>query len=339
MGRTLIMGILNVTPDSFSDGGRFLAESSETAPGTSTVGGEVDVASAVAEALRMHAEGADIIDVGGESTRPGSDPTSPEEEQRRILPVLERLFQELEPGPGSNGRPQLSVDTRRASTARAALELAGARAPELIINDVSGLLTEEEMPAVIAEAGAQIVITHNRGDSKTMQSRAEYDDVVAEVVAELKEVRQRYLDAGVPREQIILDPGIGFAKTHEQNWELVRRLGELTRSGHRVLLGASRKGFLRALLDGIRPPDEEPGRDTSGHDAADRDTATAVLSGIAASLGLWAVRVHAVRPNREAVEVLTRLGAESAHCPPAATEPSSAAGFAYVSGPWRDGAR
>lgn len=320
MGRTLIMGILNVTPDSFSDGGKFVAEGPEKASGTLTASGVVDVDAALAEALQMHADGADIIDIGGESTRPGSDPTPPEEEQRRILPVLERLLREFELNAENSGRTRFSVDTRRASTARAALRLAGDRASELIINDVSGLLTEPEMPAVVAEAGADVVITHNRGDSKTMQSRAEYDDVVDEVMAELLRIRRWYLDAGVAGEKIILDPGIGFAKTHEQNWELIRRLGEVMGSGHRVLVGASRKGFLGAILAGIRPA----GLDDAGspRPADERDTATAMLSGVVAAHGAWAVRVHAVRPNREAVEVLTQLGAGPAYDPLATTEPS-----------------
>ncbi|GAA1802926.1 dihydropteroate synthase [Nesterenkonia flava] len=276
--RTLVMGILNVTPDSFSDGGQ-----------------HDDVDSALDHARRLLAEGADIIDIGGESTRPGADPVSPQDEQRRILPVLEQLL--------ALG-VRLSVDTRHPQTARAALQLAGPRAPELIINDVSGLLTHPEMPAVIAEfstneAGPEIVITHNRGDSRTMQQRTDYADVVAEVLDELMEIRQRYLAAGVPQERIILDPGIGFSKTHEQNWELIKHLHRFTATGHRCLLGVSRKGFLGAVLaaDGVQG---EPER---------RDVLTAMLSAQAAETGFWAVRVHHVQLNRDAVTYASFTGA------------------------------
>ena len=277
---TLIMGILNLTPDSFSDGGR---HSSPEA--------------ALAQAERMLAEGADLIDIGGESTRPGAEPVAPEEEQRRILPVLEELVVR-------RGIP-VSLDTRHAATARAALQLAGERAPELIINDISGLLTDEQMPQVVAEAGCPIIITHNRGDSQTMQSQTDYSDVVGEAIDELLQIRQWYLQAGVAPEKIILDPGIGFAKTHEQNWEIIRHLDRFTQLEHagirhRVLFGASRKGFLNTPLT-----------DAEGNPrpAEQRDTATAVLSGIAASHGAWAVRVHAVRPNADAVAVTQAIRA------------------------------
>lgn len=278
--RTLIMGILNLTPDSFSDGGRHSS--------TETV---------LAQSERMLTEGADLIDIGGESTRPGADPVSPEEEQRRILPVLEELFL-------NRGLP-VSLDTRHAATARAALQLAGDRASELIINDVSGLLTDEQMPQVIVQAGCPIIITHNRGDAQTMQSKTDYADVVSEVIDELLQIRGWYVDAGVEPEQIILDPGIGFAKTHEQNWELIRNLGrftELEHDGvrHRMLFGASRKGFLNTLLTDA---------EGSPRPAEERDTATAVLSGQAAQHGAWAVRVHAVRPNADAVAVAQAIRA------------------------------
>lgn len=187
--RTLIMGILNVTPDSFSDGGQ-----------------HDDAGSALAQAERMLAEGADIIDVGGESTRPGAEPVHPGEEQRRVFPVVEELV--LRQG------VKVSLDTRHAETAHTVLQMLGNRAADLIINDVSGLLTDPEMPGVIAQAGCEVVIMHNRGDSRTMQSKTDYDDVVEDVIAELLQIRQPYLDAGVPAERIILDPGIGFAKTH-----------------------------------------------------------------------------------------------------------------------------
>lgn len=269
MHRTLIMGILNVTPDSFSDGGA-----------------HSHAGAAVVQAELMLAAGADLIDIGGESTRPGAEPVAPAEEQRRVMPVLEELF--LRRG------LCVSLDTRHAETAHAALQLAGPRAPELIINDISGKLTDPRMPHVVASAGCDVIITHNRGDSQTMQSKTGYDDVVADVIDELLQIRQWYLDAGVQPEKIILDPGIGFAKTHEQNWDLIRNLRRFTELGHRVLFGASRKGFLGALLA------DEAG---SPRPADQRDTATATLSGIAASHGVWAVRVHNVSATADALAV------------------------------------
>lgn len=271
-GRTLVMGILNVTPDSFSDGGS-----------------HDDAAAALEHARSMITQGAEIIDVGGESTRPGAVPVDPDQEQRRVLPVLEQLL---------NLDVRISVDTRHPATARAALEAAGQRAAELIINDVSGLLTDPRMPKVVAEYGCEVVITHNRGDSVTMQQLTDYDDVAATVVDELSQIRRRYLNAGVAPQRIILDPGIGFAKTHEQNWQLLSRLDRITVMGHRVLFGTSRKGFLGALLaDGDQP-----------RPAAERDAATAALSFHAARAGCWAVRVHQVRTNRDAVLAAAALG-------------------------------
>lgn len=270
---TTIMGILNLTPDSFSDGGRF-----DDGAGT------VDVVSAVTEALAMTQAGADLIDLGGESTRPGAEPTPVAEEQRRILPVLEELL-----GCGIT----ISVDTRRAATALAALECADRRGVDprkLTINDVSGALTDPAMPELIAESGTQVVITHNRGDSQTMGALTEYDGLLQDVIAELLAVRDRYLDAGARREQLILDPGIGFSKTHEQNWELIRSLESFVRLGHRVLFGASRKGFLAPVSSG-----------------EERDTATAVLSALAAQAGVWGVRVHDVQRSRDAVQVISKL--------------------------------
>lgn len=269
MDRTLIMGILNVTPDSFSDGGE-----------------HDDAGAAASRAELMRAEGADLIDIGGESTRPGAEPVVSAEEQRRVMPVLEELF--LRRGLA------VSLDTRHAETAQAALQLAGPRASQLIINDISGKLTDPGMPQVVAAAGCEIVIMHNRGDSQTMQSKTDYDDVVADVNDELLQIRQWYLDAGVRPEKIILDPGIGFAKTHEQNWELIRNLHRFTELGHRVLFGASRKGFLGALLA------DEAGSPRPAHQ---RDTATAALSGVAASHGVWAVRVHDVSATADALAV------------------------------------
>ena len=272
MTTTLVMGVLNVTPDSFSDGGD-----------------HEDLGGALEHAQHLIAHGADIIDLGGESTRPGADPVTPQEEQRRVLPILEQLL-------GLEVR--ISLDTRHPGTARAALQLAGSQAAELIINDVSGLLTDPDMPVAVAQYGCDVVITHNRGDSTTMQQLTDYDDGVDTVIDELTQIRQRYLDAGVAAEQIIVDPGIGFAKTHPQNWELIGQLERFTALGHRVLFGVSRKGFLGALLaddQGPRPP-------------AQRDAATAALSFHAARTGCWAVRVHTVGANRDAVRAAAAVG-------------------------------
>ena len=277
---TRIMGILNLTPDSFSDGGRFVSESQSA---------EVRVDAALAEAEQLVVRGADILDIGGESTRPGAEPVHPDQEQRRILPVLEAVMQL---------QATISVDTRHAATAQAALRLAGDRAGELIINDVSGLLTDEAMPDTVAAFGCEVVVTHNRGDARTMQTRAQYRDVLGEVRRELSTVCQRYLDAGVPAERIVLDPGIGFAKTAAQSWELLRHLGHVTQWGHRVLLGVSRKGLLGELLT---DPQGAP------RPAGERDTATAALSLHAAHAGCWAVRVHDPRPTADAFAVLSAL--------------------------------
>lgn len=266
-GRTLVMGVVNVTPDSFSDGG-----SHDT------------VAGAIEHGRALIAAGADIVDVGGESTRPGATPVSPEQEQQRILPVVEALLGE---------DAVLSVDTMHTATARAALALG-----DVIVNDVSGLHHEPDMPALIAETGAPYILMHNRGTPTTMDSLADYGDVVEDVLAELIEVRQRFYDAGVAPEQIIMDPGLGFAKAGEQNWALLGGLDRLTALGHPVLVAASRKRFLGTLLEG------QPGHhldDGATPPPAQRDAATAALSALSALHGAWAVRVHDVTPSADAV--------------------------------------
>ncbi|WP_010523642.1 dihydropteroate synthase [Nesterenkonia sp. F] len=298
--RTRVMAILNVTPDSFSDGGRFV-RTAEGDAGRSAARVGIDHGAAVRRGLALHEAGADIVDVGGESTRPGAELLDPEVEQERILPVVEQLAAAAVP---------LSIDTRHAATAAAAVDAArrgrrdvgldGALTPErLVINDVSGLLTETEMPAVVAASGVGVVVMHNRGDAQTMQERADYVDVVAEVRAELAEIIGLHRAAGVADEQIIVDPGVGFAKTEEQNWAVLRALPQLiAESTHPVLLGASRKGFLGTVLadaDGTRRP------------AEGRDVATAALTALAADAGAWAVRVHEVVPNRDAVRVVEAL--------------------------------
>ncbi|MFF1883124.1 dihydropteroate synthase [Pseudarthrobacter sp. NPDC058196] len=267
-GRTLVMGILNVTPDSFSDGGKH--------PTADT---------AIAAGLRMLYAGADIIDVGGESTRPGAEDVTPEEEQRRVLPVIEALVK---------AGALVSIDTTHASTAAAALKAGAA-----IINDVSGLTIEPEMAELVAASKVPYVLTHRRGDARTMNSLAEYTDVAGEVVAELAGVRDKLYAAGVSHEQIIVDPGLGFAKNDSHNWELLQNLDQLDSLGHRVLVAASRKRFLGTLLT------------VAGKSAApeERDGATAAITAISAARGAWAVRVHDVGPSLDAVKVAARMAA------------------------------
>lgn len=259
-GRTLVMGVLNVTPDSFSDGGRHDTE-----------------AAAIEHGLRLAREGADIVDVGGESTRPHSTPVAPAEEQRRVLPVIREL---------SRRGVVVSVDTFHAETAEAALA-AGAH----MVNDVSGTNVSPEMVALAARTGAPYVLMHSRGTPATMTSLTHYDDTVADVLAELTAVRERLLTAGVRPERLIVDPGLGFAKAGGQDWELLRALPRLRELGHRVLVAASRKRFLGALL----AEDGEP-RPVTG-----RDGATAAISALSAFGGAWAVRVHDVAGTVDAV--------------------------------------
>lgn len=265
--RTLVMGILNVTPDSFSDGGKHAT--SDTA---------------VAAGLRMYYAGADIIDVGGESTRPGAAEVSVEEEQRRVLPVIEALVK---------AGALVSIDTTHAATAEAALA-AGAT----IINDVSGLTIEPEMIELVARSKAPYILTHRRGDAGTMDSLTDYRDVARDVAAELAGIRDRLYAAGATPEQIIVDPGLGFAKTEAQNWELLRGLDVLQGLGHKVLVAASRKRFLGSLLTvaGKSAPPQE------------RDAATAAVTAISAYRGAWGVRVHDVGPSLDAVKVAARIG-------------------------------
>ena len=266
--RTLVMGILNVTPDSFSDGGRHATADT-----------------AIAAGLRMFYAGADIIDVGGESTRPGAEDVSPDEEQKRVLPVIEALVK---------AGALVSIDTTHAVTAAAALKAGAA-----IINDVSGLTIEPEMAELVASSKAPYILTHRRGDARTMNSLAEYTDVAAEVVAELAGVRDKLYAAGVSAEQIIVDPGLGFAKNDAQNWELLQNLEQLEALGHRILVAASRKRFLGTLLT------------VAGKSAApeERDGATASITAISAARGAWAVRVHDVGASLDAVKVAARMAA------------------------------
>lgn len=272
--RTLVMGILNVTPDSFSDGGE-----------------HATVETAVAHAQKMLAEGADIIDVGGESTRPGATRVSVAEEQRRILPVIERLAQQ---------GVVMSVDTLNAETARAAIA-AGAH----IINDVSGMNLTDDMIAAAAELDVPYILMHARGDSQTMDAAATYANTVDEVIAELKFLIDRLKRGGVREENIILDPGLGFAKTGAQDWELIAGLGRLQELGYPVLVAGSRKRFVANLLrnEDRRRSETEP----ELRDAAGRDAATAAISTISALGGAWAVRVHDVASTADSIAVASAV--------------------------------
>ena len=266
LGRTRVMGVVNVTPDSFSDGGRHL-----------------DPVQAVRHGCRLLDEGADLLDVGGESTRPGAGRVGQDEERARVLPVVEGLVA---------AGAVVSVDTMRAAVAAAALD-AGA----MVVNDVSGGLADPAMLPLVAERGCAYVAMHWRGHSADMQTRAEYADVVRDVSAELAGRRDAALAAGVAPERLVLDPGLGFAKQPEHSWALVAALDELSALGP-LLVGASRKGFLGALLAG---PDGAP-RPADG-----RDDATAAVTVLAAQAGAWAVRVHAVRASADAVRVVAAV--------------------------------
>ncbi len=261
-GRTLVMGVLNVTPDSFSDGGRF-----------------VEPELAVAAGVALMAQGADLVDVGGESTRPGAERVAAAEERRRVLPVVEGLC--------AAGVP-VSVDTMRAELAADAVT-AGA----VLINDVSGGLADQEMLAAVAETAVPYVAMHWRGHGWHMDAQAEYRDVVAEVAAELRERLWACDEVGIARDRILLDPGIGFAKRPEHNWALLRAIHQLRALGQPLLLGASRKRFLGSLLADDSGPRPIP----------DREDATVALTALSAAAGVWAVRVHAVRGSADAVRV------------------------------------
>ena len=260
------MGVLNVTPDSFSDGGRW-----------------ADPEAAVARARELIAQGADIIDIGGESTRPGAQRVDVDTEISRVLPVVRALL--ADGTDGSAGSAIVSVDTIHAATAEAAID-AGAH----IINDVSGGLADPAMPALIARAGVVYVCQHWRGDPETMDRLTDYPGgVVAGVEAELRERLDELDAAGVDRSQVVLDPGLGFAKTHEQSWELLAATARLIADlGQPLLVGSSRKRFLALAAEAEATP-------------VQRDAVTAATTALAAAAGAWAVRVHEVPANRAAV--------------------------------------
>nr|WP_050766694.1 dihydropteroate synthase [Janibacter sp. HTCC2649] len=261
------MGVVNVTPDSFSDGGEWF-----------------EPEAAIAHGRELIAAGADLIDVGGESTRPGAERPAVEEELRRVVPVVQALAAE---------GVVISIDTMRASVASAAIDAGAA-----LVNDVSGGLADGEMAALVAQAGIPFIAMHWRGHSTDMQSRAVYDDVVTDVCSELTARVEALQESGVRAENIILDPGFGFAKNAAHNWALLRRLDALVVLGHPLLVGTSRKAFLGRLG---RPEGAQPSP------PSERDLTTAVTSFHAARHGAWAVRVHDVAATIQALDVADAL--------------------------------
>jgi len=265
--RLVVIGVLNVTPDSFSDGGRFTS-----------------LDEAVAHGCRLADDGADLVDVGGESTRPGADRVDAAEEERRVIPVIEALV--------ANGI-RVSIDTYRAVVAERALA-AGAS----VVNDVSGGLGDPDMAAVVGAAGCPWILMHWRGHSRRMQDLAHYVDVVDDVRRELAERVEAANQAGISPDRIVIDPGLGFAKTAEHNWALLAHLDVLVGLGLPVLIGASRKSFLgRVLADPagtLRPVGE-------------REAATVALTAYAATQGAWGVRVHNVRANVDAARTIAAV--------------------------------
>ena len=263
MARTLVMGILNITPDSFADGGKHYG-----------------FESAIARAKEMISEGVDIIDVGGESTRPGAERVSEEVERERVIPVITEL---VELG------ASVSVDTMRASTAEAAIGMGAT-----YVNDVSGGLADPNMGKLLARnPSVQYILMHWRGHSKNMNDLASYEDVVAEVKQELDDRVISMLKTGMTEEQIILDPGIGFAKLPIHNWDVLKGIDRISLLGYPILIGASRKRFLGELL-GANSPD-------------DRESATIALTTLLAEKEIWGVRTHSVKPHRDAVAVVEEM--------------------------------
>jgi dihydropteroate synthase len=261
--RGVIMGVINVTPDSFSDGGSFSSAQA-----------------AIDHGLRLAGEGAEILDIGGESTRPGAAPVSVEQELQRVLPVIEGL--------SGKTSAALSIDTSKAAVARAAVA-AGAE----IINDVTAMQGDANMPRIAAENGCAIFLMHMRGTPRTMQKDPQYDDVVTEVAAHLRERVEAARMAGIEADRIAIDPGIGFGKTVEHNLQLIAGLGKFATLGHPVLLGVSRKSFLATAAQ--------------CPDVSDRDVPTAALTAIGYGLGARIFRVHAARPNVQALRLAESL--------------------------------
>ena len=249
----IVMGILNVTPDSFADGGR-----------------HSDFEAAVARGHEMLAEGVDIIDVGGESTKPGADRVPEAQELDRVIPVIKEL---------AKAGARISIDTMRASTAKAAID-AGAQ----IINDVSGGLADSQMLATAAQLNSPYIAMHWRGHSRDMNSRAVYSNVVTDVISELQERISAAVDAGIKQSNLIIDPGLGFAKDAHHNWEIIDAIDQFVALGYPVLIGASRKRFL------------------GGDDPDQREAATIALTKRLSTSGIWGVRVHSVKAHKEVLE-------------------------------------
>ena len=266
--RTLVMGIINATPDSFSDGGQLL-----------------DPQRAVEAGVQMVADGADLLDVGGESTRPGAEPLSGEEERRRVLPVIEGLAARV--------RVPISIDTYKPSVAEAAL-----RAGASVVNDISGLRYEPDLASVVARHRGVIVLMHTRGRSRDMYKDAVYHDVVDEVLDELRESMAFATGAGIPAERVVVDPGLGFAKEAAHTYEALARLHEFSGLGRPVLVGPSRKRFLTRPFDTVRGATPDAGAPPSA-----RDWATAAAVSAAVFAGAHIVRVHAVREMVQVVRV------------------------------------
>lgn len=263
-----VMGVINVTPDSFSDGGQFLS-----------------LENALEQARLLVSQGAEILDVGGESTRPGAGRITIQEEQARVLPVINAIKKEFS--------VLVSIDTLNSDTAKKAIE-AGAD----IVNDVSGGLADPAMFSAIAPSNCLYVLGHWRGFSDVMDERAQYSDVAREVVAELAEQVSMAVASGISRDRIIVDPGLGFAKDMQQNWDLVARLDELKKLELPILVGASRKRFIAHALDKENP---------QSVDHARRDVATAVLTALLLQRKLWGVRVHNVQTTVDAISVVAAL--------------------------------
>jgi dihydropteroate synthase len=266
LDRTLVMGVLNVTPDSFSDGGRFF-----------------DSSIAIAHAKQMISDGADIIDIGGESTRPGSERISIQEEMDRVLPIFSAL---------AETDAVLSIDTMRPEVAQAAIA-AGAG----MINDVSGGKADPEMLSYVATLDVPFILMHWRGPSNIMNSLTDYNDVVVDVTMEISDQVDVAVSAGVARDRIVVDPGIGFAKTVDQNWPILKHLDVLEDLGLPILMGASRKKFLGELLS----------KNGEARHMDDREPATTAISVLMAQRKTWCVRVHDVRGSRDVIEVVSRM--------------------------------
>jgi dihydropteroate synthase len=265
----VIVGVLNVTPDSFSDGGKFTR-----------------VDAAVSHAVALRSAGADFIDVGGESTRPGAPRVDPAQERKRVLPVLKALLEREIP---------VSIDTMNASTAKAAAEIG-----VLVVNDVSGGLADPDMLRTVAETGVHYIASHWRAPSENMDSEAVYKNVVLEVRNALKARIAEMLVWGISPDKIVLDPGLGFAKTADHNWALLKALPKLESIGYPLLIGASRKRFLAPFVDADAPTSE-------------RDFATAIVSALAAQAGVWGVRVHDVASTAAALDVWTAWNSGGVH--------------------------